>query len=1027
MRRILLLLLLNLAGTTMLFAQSSISGVVTENGEPMVGVNVLVKGSMTGAVTGLDGSYTLMANIGDVLIASFIGCEDQEIAVMSEGQTINFALKPSSVEIDAVVAIGYGYVKKSDLTGSVSSVNTDMLKQANVASVDQALQGLAAGVTVNANSGQPGATAEVRVRGIGTINNANPLYVVDGVMVSDISYLNPGDVESTEVLKDASATAIYGSRGANGVILITTKRGKSGEAIVNFNSSWSFQNAANKIELMGSEEFANTLISINATASEKAVYEALGFNDWLSTYRLGSSDYFPTNLDYSTIDTDWQDEIFKKNAFMQNYDLSVMGGTDKSNYAFSASYFDQEGTIMGSDFLRMTVRANTSFQVKKWLKIGENVTYVTSSSNTATVNAESPESSIISAAIAMAPWDPTHYPDGSVNSSGEDLSGQIAAASNFKNVINPFTMVEEYYPMSDNERLIGDIYLELTPAKGLTIRSDVSHDLNIYRYRLFKDSYDYSSADSNEDNYLSSSMSRSSTFMLENVVSYHTDINKKHSLSLMGGQTVEEYNYYSISGSGSTILNSTENNWYLNQTTDDQTYASDSADRTRRTSYFGRVNYSFNSRYLFTFNFRADGSSLFSEGNNWGYFPSAAFAWRLSDEEWMPKFENLGSVKVRAGWGQIGNDQVGSDSFTMTMFNEGPTFVDYVFGSTQALADGATVLTYVNDGGKWETTEQLDFGVDVSAFNNRISATLDLYQRDTKDMLLYTETPAHVGNYYAPLSNVGLVRNRGLEFTLGLQNNFGELNLAVNGNVSFIKNELIALNGGSAIYYDDGIRMINEGYALYTFYGYEYAGVYSSDEEATEHLPNSAATVSAGDAKFIDQNGDGKIDDSDKVDIGNPFPWLTYGLGINANYKNFDLQLFFQGVHGNEIYNALRTRTEGDGTASNLSTAMRDVWTEDNTTGTIPNPTGNSMNSAVSSRFVENGAYLRLKNLQLGYQVPSHIINKVGLSNLRCYVSATNLFTLTGYSGYDPEVSNGVDYGNYPQSRTFTFGINMSF
>ncbi len=1009
----------------MIYAQHAVTGTVTEKGDPMVGVNVLIEGSNAGAITGIDGKYSIAAKVGDKLIVSFIGYEDQTFDIVREGQVIDVELQTSSIEMEAVVAIGYGYVKKSDLTGSVASVDSEQLKKATVASVDQALQGLAAGVSVNANSGQPGATAEVRVRGIGTINNANPLYVVDGVMVSDISYLNPGDVESTEVLKDASATAIYGSRGANGVILIKTKRGHAGDAIISFNSTWTIQNAANKLDLMGSEEFADALIAMNATTSEATKYDVMGFQSWLETYRLGSSTYYPTNLDYSTIDTDWQDEIFQENALMQNYDLSITGGSETSAYAFSASYFDQQGTIIGTDFERMTLRANTSFQPKKWLKIGENMTYVTSGSNAATVNVESPESSIISAAIAMAPWDPTHYPEGSVNSAGDDLSGQIAAASNFKNVINPFTMIEEYYPMSDNERFIGDIYLEIMPIDGLVIRSDYSLDLSINRYRLFKDSYDYSSADQNEVNFLSSSISRYATFMMENTISYNKDFGK-HGLSLLAGQTTEEYNYYSIGGSGSTILNASENNWYLNQTTDDQTYASDSASRTRRTSYFGRVHYSFDSRYMLTANFRADGSSLFTEGNNWGYFPSVAAAWRLSEESWMPQWDNLGSVKVRAGWGQIGNDQVGSESFVMTMFNSGPTFVDYVFGETAALANGATILTYVNNGGKWETTEQLDFGVDISAFNNRLSATIDVYQRDTKDMLLYTETPAHVGNYYAPLSNVGLVRNRGLEVTLGVHESIGEVDFSVTGNASFVTNELVALNGGSAIYLD-GIRIIDEGYSLYTFYGYEYEGVYLSDEEAQEHLPNSSATVSAGDARYVDQNGDGMINDSDKVDIGNPYPWLTYGLNLEARYKQFDVQVFFQGVYGNEIYNALRIRTEGNGTASNLSTAMRDVWSTSNPTGSIPNPNGNSLNSTVSSRFVEDGSYVRLKNIQIGYSLPSDAAKKIGFQSARIYVAGSNLFTITNYTGYDPEVTNGVDYGNYPQSKSYTVGVNLNF
>ena len=992
---------------------------------PVPGANITIKGTQRGTITDFDGMYNIEANKGDIIVCSFMGYKSIEHKVESEGP-VNFKLESDNQMLDEVVAIGYGTMKKSDLTGAVSSIKADQLQKTPAAGLDQALQGRAAGVTVNANSGQPGAAAEVRIRGIGTTNNSAPLYVVDGVMLDNITFLSPNDIESTEILKDASATAIYGSRGANGVILITTKKGKEGKANISFNGYIGFQNSPKRLDLMKSQEMAETIIGLNNVASEKNFYEKNGFNAWLQGYRLGNSPYYPVDYDYASVETDWQDQVFRSNAPIQNYSLSIDGAGENYNYLVSGSYFNQQGTIIGSDYERITVRTNSSFKVRKWLKVGENFSISSSKGRNAMYNNASPGASILSAALAMAPWDPTHYALGATNNAGKDLGGQIAASSNFKNVVNPFSMVQNSHPEDKIERFVGDIYLEIYPIKGMTFRSDVSMDLQYNRNKLFKDAYEYSSFDKSDKNFLSSSMSRGMRLMWENILTYNVDI-KDHGLSFMVGQTMEEYNYYTIGGSGASILNPSNNNWYLNQTTDDRTFASDGAARERRFSLLGRAHYSYKSRYMLTVNFRADASSKFPE-HLWGYFPSTALAWRISEEPFMQNFSNLDNLKLRAGWGQIGNDKIGENSFTLSMFNAGPTFVDYILGSEQILANGATVLTYVNQGGKWETTEQFNIGLDFGFWNNKLFGSVEFYQRDTKDMLMFVKAPAHVGNRYDGVKNVGTVRNRGIEIQLDHMNQVGEFSYNIGANVSFVENKLTALNGGAPIYGD--VTLVDKGLPLYTFWGYEYEGIYQSDSEAWQHLHSydyNELPVHAGDAKFKDLNGDGKIDDNDKTNLGNPFPWLTYGLNLGAEYKGFDLQLFFQGVFGNEIYNAVRVRTEGNGTESTLCTQMRNVWTEANPIGTIPNPYGNSMNYATSSRFVESGAYLRLKNIQLGYTVPRSLTQKATINRLRFYISASNLFTLTNYSGYDPGVGGGVNYGNYPQSRTFTFGVNVDF
>lgn len=1025
---VMLLMSLTVSGPVA-FAQEklTVSGVVSdrEDGMPLPGVAVMLSSDPSvGAASDVDGLWSLSVPKGSTLVFSCFGYKDYSVTVTESG-TLNVSLSMDTIMLDEVVAIGYGVMKKSDLTGSVASFKGESLQKTPASGLDQALQGVAAGVTVNSSSGQPGAAAEVRIRGIGTVNNSAPVYVVDGVIVDNINYISPSDIASTEILKDASATAIYGSRGANGVILVTTRKGSSDGTInVSFDAYAGIQSRWKTLELMNASEFAGTLTALSGSASQVQYLQDNGLNAWVRKYLIGASKWYPSNMDYSKIDTDWQDEVFR-NALIQNYHLAVNGGNEKATYSLSGSWFDQEGTIIGSDYSRASFRVNTALKPATWLKIGENLSFMYGYGRNAMNNSSSPAASILSAAIAMAPWDPAHYPNGAQNNLGEDLSGRISAASNFKNVTNPFSMVEMSHPSDKTERLVGDVFVEANPIKGLTYRGDVSLDLTMYRHKSFKDAYQFSEFDKMSDNFLESNMSRYSTVIVENTLTYLKDFGK-HSINLMAGQTSEEYNYYSIGGSGSNILVPDESNWYLSQTTKNNDRAGDSAARSRRFSLLGRAHYSYDSKYMLTLNFRADASSKFQE-NLWGYFPSLAAAWRIGKEDFLSDVSFLDDLKIRAGWGRIGNDKIGDNAFLLTMFNSGPTFVDYVFGpGDQALANGATILTYINNGGKWETTEQLNFGVDYSMFGDRFSGSVEAYKRDTHDMLLSVKAPASVGNRYDATANVGTVSNVGIELTADWKDNIGALGYNIGGNLSLVHNELTSLNGGEIVYGDRTI--CNEGLPLYTFWGYKYEGIYQSEEEINSHLwaDGAAANYSVGDARYADLNSDGKIDDLDRTSLGKPFPTLTYALNFGLQWKQWDASIFFQGVGGVQIYNALRHRTEGTGNEATLSTSMRDVWSISNPGGSIPNPR-NAVNFYDSSRFVEDGSYLRLKNLQIGYTLPESISQKAGISRLRCYMSCQNLLTLTSYSGYDPEVGGGVDYGNYPQARVVMFGVNVNF
>ncbi|MBQ3673846.1 MAG: SusC/RagA family TonB-linked outer membrane protein [Paludibacteraceae bacterium] len=573
------------------WAQSlTVTGVVMAQDEPdpVIGANVMVKGTTNGTITDFDGNFSLQAKVGDVLQVSFMGYKAQDVKVSSTAP-IRVTLEPDNVQLQEVVAIGYGTMKKSDLTGAVSSVRAEDLQKTPMATVDQALQGKAAGVTVNANSGQPGAAAEIRIRGIGSVKSeSTPIYVVDGVVLKDINFLTPSDIESMEIMKDASSTAIYGSQAANGVILITTKSGHTDrKAAISFNAYWGIQNRWRKLDVMNAMDQAQTEVLMAGGAKAITNWNK-GFATWWqkTNNASGTNPYYPVNFDYAahaaTGGTDWQDEVFHKNALVHNYSLSIDGGGEWGSYLFSASYFNQDGTLHGSNYERLTLRVNSNFNVRKWLRIGENLSFSTSRSRNAMNNNASPQASVLSAALAMAPWDPVYYPDYAVNGLGESIGGQPSAASNFTNVVNPMSMIFNTEPNNKVQRWVGDIFIEIKPVEGLTIRPSLSMDLSNNMDRTFNYAYRYSNADYREHNSVGASMARYMTLTNDNVITYARDI-QKHSFSIMAGETMQQYNYYSVSAGGQDIVNIDPKNWYIFNTKNDSTRTEgDAVARTRR-------------------------------------------------------------------------------------------------------------------------------------------------------------------------------------------------------------------------------------------------------------------------------------------------------------------------------------------------------------------------------------------------------------------------------------------------------------
>ena len=994
MKKNLFTLCMMLLLSTLSFAQGSltISGVVTEKktGEPIIGASILLKGQSSGTITDFDGNYSISGvPSGATLVFSYIGMKAQEVKVTASSK-LNISLEEDNQLLDEVVVVGYGVQRKSDLTGSVGTVKSKDLTKVATPNVANALQGRVSGVYISAN-GAPGSSPEVRIRGIGTTNNSNPLYVVDGMFMDDISFLSTHDIESMEVLKDASATAMYGSRGANGVIIVTTKQGTEGKAVVNFTASEGFQFNNSSFEMANATEYATLLNEALVNTGGKPKFDD------------------PASLGKGT---NWFDEIFRV-ASVRDYQLSVSGGSEKVRYNLSAGYYQQDGIITGNTYNRFTLRANNSYKISKRLTIGHNLSASFS-------HKKNENSAVVKAAYTISTVKRPYNEDGSF------MDSESASSA------NPVATL--HYTNNDDwkERIVGSAFLNWNILNGLDFKTRLGIDYINGRRRNFVPKYYVSETQKNETNSLSKTWDRDFTWLWENLLTYDWKINDKNRLNLLGGITAQKRVYELLEGTGRDFFSDNENYWYLDQASASSKSVANNGYHETMMSYLFRANYALMDRYLLTASVRADGSSKFGPNNRWGYFPSVAAGWRISEEAFLKdRVQWLSNLKLRGSWGQIGNDKIGNDKYR-ALANISPSY-DAVFGGV--FYPGGTITSLSNRSIHWERSEQMDLGFDLGLLNNRFSLELDYYRRDTKDMLVTVDVPASVG--LTPVeTNVGAVRNSGVDFTVKWEDSLKDFQYGIRLTGTTIKNEVISLGGKRIASGDIGagksVQMTEEGKPIKYFYGYNVIGIFQNEAQIKEYNERAAAAtgnsgqqyqnnVGPGDLIYEDVDGDGYITANDRKDLGSPTPKFISGLGISASWKGFDLSIDFQGNFGNKIFNA--KQVERFSGSDNWDRSFLARWTPE-----TPNTmTLEGNNYQVSSRYVESGSYVKLQTVELGYTFPKSWMQKVSVQNLRVYFSGNNLAYFTGYNGFTPEVLGGIDRQIYPVTATCRFGLNVTF
>ena len=1046
-------------------AQVTVTGtVVDEHGEPIIGATVREKGSTAGTATDIDGNFNLkVKDTKATLLFSYVGFEPLEIAL--KGRTnLEVTMSESLTNLNEVVVVGYGTMKKSDLAGASSSLGQDALKGSVITNLDQSLQGRAAGVTAVATSGAPGSSSSIRVRGQATINaNAEPLYVIDGVIVqgggnsgadfglgdalgngkvstvSPLSTLNPSDILSMEILKDASATAIYGSQGANGVVLITTKRGKSGEAKFTYEGNVSVAHQSRRLDMMNLREFATY------------------YNDLVATGQQMNNPYYadPSLLGKGT---NWQDAIFRT-AVSTQHQVAAQGGTEKIQYYVSGSYMNQEGTLIGSNFRRFSFRANLDAQLKSWLKLGLSATY---SDTNEDLKLADGEQGIINYSLTTVPDIPIYDIDGNYSS---------VIREGYTNP-NPVALAMLDDIKLHRQKLTGNVFFDVTPIKNLTWHAEFDYDVSASKGDRYKPMVDLGNWVRSSN---SSSMQKNSSFFwaVKNYVSYNGEVSKLSYSAMIGQEAWEsKYNYVSISN---TMLPSDE---VHNPALGSGTPAINAGwGSSAMASFFTRETLNWDNKYLATYTFRYDGSSNFGPKNRWAGFNSVALAWRFINEKFMEGVSDwFNNGKLRLGWGQTGNSNIGG----------------YAWGSLitrmpSGLGMGYRPANIANEAIKWETQEQWNVGLDLSFLNDRLTFTGDAYIKRSKDMLMSMQLPSYMGTQgngssilAAPKGNYGEIENKGIELELIGRPFVGEFEWESSFQISFNKNKLVALSGtenANLVGYgqwSDVVSVSEIGQPLYNFYGYVVEGVYR-DLEDIKNSPKSAAypsngvfnpysTVWPGDIKFKDINGDGVIDENDRTVIGNPMPDFTFGFNNTFRWKGFDLNIFLNGSYGNDVMNYLSIKLTHMNSAwanqlnkvnnrailaaidPNKVYADGNWWYNDvnnvrvqNPGTLIPRATTNDPNDndRISSRYIEDGSYIRIKNITLGYTFPKKWMSKLYIDNLRLYVNLQNVYTFTKYSGYDPEVGAstqdssglvyGLDFGRYPSPFSCTFGLNISF
>ncbi len=1010
------------------FSQNiTVSGVVTEanDGSTLPGVNIIVKGATGGTITDIDGKYSLEVPKDATLVFSFIGFLKQEIAV-NGNSTLNVALKIDATGLDEVIVVGYGVQKKSDITGAIASIKSDELSKTASLSVSSALQGRSSGVQVTANSGTPGGSVKIRIRGIGTIGDASPLYVIDGFPAGDMNSINPSDVESVEILKDASASAIYGARGANGVILVTTKTGKKGKAKVTYESYFGQQTLTNEPDITTGPEYYEILTQLYENGNKTL------------TLRPYADD--PTHT------TDWWNELIRV-APMQNHNISISGATDKTNYLLSGSLFRQDGTVVGSSYARETFRLNTNSNVKSWLKVGN--TFSLSHNARTSVSEGSMYYGTVLNAMRTDPLTII-----------KDEEQDMFVLPAYQDIENPVAAREYDNNESDYYRMIGNIYVEATIFKDFKVRSSFGLDLdNTNSYNYIPEQY-YLGSEKNDRPYntVSRGYTKYQTWLNENTITYTKSVDK-HSITAMAGFTAQESVTEWFSADKDTIPQDIPELRYLSAAIGEARVSGGQSENAML-SYLGRANYNYADKYLVTASMRVDGSSRFGKENRYGYFPSFALGWNIIHETFMQSVPAISNLKIRAGWGQIGNDRIGNYTYTATVdYDLSNTYILGGPNSAQHQVYGAAPDNFGNPFVRWETVESTNIGVDFGLFASRLTGTIDYYIKNTKDMLVTEPVPDYVGFLSNPVTNVGEMQNKGLELSLIYRKATGDFTYDVGLNFSTFTNELVSLGKGqpiSAGSMQAGYIARNDvGQPIGSFYGFVTDGLFQTQEEIDAYIfieedggeTKIQEKAIPGDIRFkdigsFDADGelvaipDGKIDEADKTYIGNALPDFTYGINISCAYKGFDLSLFFQGVSGNDVFNATNWYLWHTSEHYNRSTELLNSWDGEGSTNVYPilNTKDRNGNNVISDRYVEDGSYIRLKNIQLGYTIPNELTSKIGISELRFYISGQNMLTFTKYSGLDPEIGNlysdlsaGIDLGTYPQARITMFGVKFSF
>jgi TonB-linked SusC/RagA family outer membrane protein len=1000
--------------SSLLFSQErTIRGTITdaEDGLELIGATVMVKGTRTGTITDYLGAYELSVPAGmDTLTISYTGYNLVDVAI--DGRSvIDVSLSQASQLIDEVVVIGYGIQKKRVSTGSISKLSSEKLEGYQVQSVQTALEGQVSGLIVNSSSGQPGAGKSLLIRGVSTNGDNSPLYVVDGLQVNGIDNINPEDIESVDVLKDAASSAIYGARAANGVVIITTKKGGD-KGKITYEGFTSTSKPWKLPEMLSANDYISITREKFANGNQTAALNALGF----------------PQVGQQTVSTNWMDVIFN-DATLQSHRLTASA----ENLYLSLEYWDESGVVGGdkSNYKRYAARLNGTKDLNEYVTIGENL-YINRVDNQ-TIGVNNAFGTVIADAFAYDPITDVYNPE---KQYGFEQSDWVQ-----KEYVNPLSRLFLANNSGHSDQIVGNIYAEIKPMEGLTFRSDFGMDYSWFKFRSFTPDYRYHNAFVNVDNDVAQGYGFFQTTQVENYATYTKQIDK-HDFNIVLGTSYRQSISENAGGSTSNIPDEVkfDDNWQnvnAGQDSLDLSYGGVGVDY-KLLSYYGRLIYSFDNKYLFTATLRRDGSSNFGEANRFGVFPSLSAGWVISDED----FFDVGAIsfmKLRASWGINGNDRIAPLAYASTIEN----VFTYPFGINQSLNTGASLATPPNPNIKWEESVQLDIGLEVRLWNDKLSAEIDYYKKNTTDLLMSQVIPGYIGATNNPISNLGEIQNTGIEVALNYRVSLGDLRLRTTLNYTTFDNTVINVAGDSGFLTgwswpvrNTPITRMTEGFPVGHFVGYRTDGIFQSQEEVFSHLAANGDVLQpragAGDLRFVDMNGDGVINSDDITDIGSPWPDHIIGLSLGGDYKGFDFNIILSTQIGHDIFRAYE---RSDVTYTNYQTFWLDRWTSENTNTTYPRLVSNDPNNnqRPSDFYLEDGSFLRLRNLQIGYNLPERLVEKAKLQGLRVYLSANNLFTLTNYNGFDPEIGTsgwildtGIDKGYYPSNKTIGFGLKVT-